>query len=459
MSGSKKITNLNLVKDKEKIEQSKVSALSPREIVSELDRYVIGQKEAKKAVAVALRNRWRRQALTDEMKDEVLPKNILMIGPTGVGKTEISRRLSKLAEAPFIKVEATRFTEVGYVGRDVEQIIRDLVEIAIAMEREKKRKEVNAKAQLLAEDKVLDALVGNKASVATRESFRKRLRNGDLDNNQIEIEVMDTSSSMPSFEIPGMPGANVGMVNIGDILGKSMGNKKGKKKKMTVKESHEILVAQESDKMIEEDKIVQEAKKSTEDNGIVFLDEIDKVSARGDRVGGDVSREGVQRDLLPLIEGTTVNTKHGPIKTDHILFIASGAFQLAKPSDLLPELQGRLPIRVELSALNEKDFIRILKEPDNSLIKQYKALLKTENVDLEFKDDGIEMLARISTEVNNSIENIGARRLHTIIEKVLDDISFNATDRAGEKIVVDKEFVQKNLGNLVKDTDLSKFIL
>ncbi len=459
MSGSKKVTNLNLVKDKEKVEQSKVSALSPREIVSELDRYVIGQKEAKKAVAVALRNRWRRQALSDEMKDEVLPKNILMIGPTGVGKTEISRRLSKLAEAPFIKVEATRFTEVGYVGRDVEQIIRDLVEIAIAMEREKKRKEVNAKAQLLAEDKVLDALVGNKASVATRESFRKRLRNGDLDNNQIEIEVMDTTSSMPSFEIPGMPGANVGMVNIGEILGKSMGNKKGKKKKMTVKESHEILVAQESDKMIEEDKIVQEAKKSTEDNGIVFLDEIDKVSARGDRVGGDVSREGVQRDLLPLIEGTTVNTKHGPIKTDHILFIASGAFQLAKPSDLLPELQGRLPIRVELSALNEKDFIRILKEPDNSLIKQYKALLKTENVDLEFKDDGIEMLAKISTEVNSSIENIGARRLHTIIEKVLDDISFNATDRAGEKIVIDKEFVQKNLGDLVKDTDLSKFIL
>ena len=459
MSGSKKVTNLNIVKGKEKIEQSKVSALSPREIVSELDRYVIGQKEAKKAVAVALRNRWRRQALSDEMKDEVLPKNILMIGPTGVGKTEISRRLSKLAEAPFIKVEATRFTEVGYVGRDVEQIIRDLVEIAIAMEREKKRKEVHAKAQLLAEDKVLDALVGNKASVATRESFRKRLRNGDLDKNQIEIEVMDTASSMPSFEIPGMPGANVGMVNIGEILGKSMGNKKGKKRKMTVKESHEILVAQESDKMIEEDKIVQEAKKSTEDNGIVFLDEIDKVSARGDRVGGDVSREGVQRDLLPLIEGTTVNTKHGPIKTDHILFIASGAFQLAKPSDLLPELQGRLPIRVELSALNEKDFIRILKEPDNSLIKQYKALLETENVDLEFKDDGIEMIAKISTEVNSSIENIGARRLHTIIEKVLDDISFNATDKAGEKIVVDKEFVQKNLGDLVKDTDLSKFIL
>jgi ATP-dependent HslUV protease ATP-binding subunit HslU len=457
MSEKKKVTKLNLVQDN--IDQSKVSALSPREIVSELDRYVIGQSDAKKAVAVALRNRWRRQALSKEMKDEVLPKNILMIGPTGVGKTEISRRLSKLAEAPFIKVEATRFTEVGYVGRDVEQIVRDLVEIAIAMEREKKRKEVHAKAQLLAEEKVLDALVGNKASVATRESFRKRLRNGDLDDKQIEIEVLDNASSMPSFEIPGMPGANVGMVNIGEILGKSMGNKKGKKKKMTVKESHDILVAQESDKMIEEDKIVQEAKKSTEDNGIVFLDEIDKVSARSDRVGGDVSREGVQRDLLPLIEGTTVNTKHGPIKTDHILFIASGAFQLAKPSDLLPELQGRLPIRVELNALNEKDFIRILKEPDNSLIKQYKALLKTENVDLEFKDDGIEMLAKISTEVNSSIENIGARRLHTIIEKVLDDISFNATDRAGEKIVVDKDFVQKNLGNLVKDTDLSKFIL
>ena len=450
----------NFIPKEKKDNLDKLSnSLSPREIVSELDRFVVGQNNAKKAVAVALRNRWRRQALKGDLKEEVLPKNILMIGPTGVGKTEISRRLSKLAEAPFIKVEATRFTEVGYVGRDVEQIVRDLVEIAIAMEREKKRKEVNAKAQLLAEDKVLDALVGNKASVATRESFRKRLRNGDLDNNQIEIEVMDTSSSMPSFEIPGMPGANVGMVNIGDILGKSVGSKKGKKKKMTVKESHEILVAQESDKMIEEDKIVLEAKKSTEDNGIVFLDEIDKVSARGDRVGGDVSREGVQRDLLPLIEGTTVNTKHGPIKTDHILFIASGAFQLAKPSDLLPELQGRLPIRVELSALNEKDFIRILKEPDNSLIKQYKALLKTENVDLEFKDDGIEMLAKISTEVNSSIENIGARRLHTIIEKVLDDISFNATDRAGEKIVVDKEFVQKNLGNLVKDTDLSKFIL
>ena len=453
-----KITNLKVIKNKVK-DSSKVSSLSPREIVSELDRYVIGQKEAKKAVAVALRNRWRRQALSDEMRDEVLPKNILMIGPTGVGKTEISRRLSKLAEAPFIKVEATRFTEVGYVGRDVEQIIRDLIEIAIAMERERRRKEVKAKAEHKAEEKVLDCLVGNKASVATRESFRKRLRSGDLDNNEIEIEVESISSGMQSFEIPGMPGGNVGMVNLGDILGKSMGNKKGKKKKMTVKESHEILVAQESDKMIEEDKIIKEAKKATEENGIVFLDEIDKVSARSDRVGGDVSREGVQRDLLPLIEGTTVSTKHGPIKTDHILFIASGAFQLAKPSDLLPELQGRLPIRVELNALKEEDFIRILKEPDNSLIKQYKELLKTENVNLDFTNDGIDMLAQISAEVNSSVENIGARRLHTIIEKVLDDISFNATDRSGETVTVDKKYVQDNLGNLVKDTDLSKFIL
>jgi ATP-dependent HslUV protease ATP-binding subunit HslU len=457
MAPTNKVTNLKVVK-KDK-ETSKVSALSPREIVSELDRYVIGQKDAKKAVAVALRNRWRRQALSDEMRDEVLPKNILMIGPTGVGKTEISRRLSKLAEAPFIKVEATRFTEVGYVGRDVEQIIRDLIEIAIAMEREKRRKEVKAKAELKAEEKVLDALVGNKSSVATRESFRKRLRTGDLDNNEIEIEVQNTSSPLQSFEIPGMPGGNVGMVNLGDILGKSMGGKKGKKKKMTVKESHDILVAQESDKMIEEDKIIGEAKKATEENGIVFLDEIDKVSARSDRVGGDVSREGVQRDLLPLIEGTTVSTKHGPIKTDHILFIASGAFQLAKPSDLLPELQGRLPIRVELDALKEEDFKRILKEPDNSLIKQYKELLKTENVNLNFTDDGIDMLAKISAEVNSSVENIGARRLHTIIEKVLDDISFNATDRAGETITVDQKYVQDNLGNLVKDTDLSKFIL
>ena len=453
-----KTTNLKVVEDDAKKSTSKVSALSPREIVSELDRYVIGQKQAKRAVAVALRNRWRRQALTDEMKDEVLPKNILMIGPTGVGKTEISRRLSKLAQAPFIKVEATRFTEVGYVGRDVEQIIRDLIEIAIAMEKEKKRKEVQAKAQLSAEEKVLDALVGKKASLATRESFRKRLRSGDLDNNQIEIEVNEASSGMPSFEIPGMPGANIGMVNIAEMLGKSMGPK-GKKKKMSVQESYEILIAQESDKMIEQDKIIKEAKVSMENNGIVFLDEIDKVSARADRVGGDVSREGVQRDLLPLIEGTTVNTKYGPVKTDHILFIASGAFQLAKPSDLLPELQGRLPIRVELNALTEEDFKRILKEPDNSLIKQYKALLKTEGVDLDFSDNGIDMLAKLSTEVNSTVENIGARRLHTIIEKVLDEISFTASDKAGQKIKIDKDYVKKNLGDLVKDTDLSKFIL
>jgi len=434
------------------------NSLSPREIVSELDRFVVGQNKAKRAVAIALRNRWRRQALTGEMKDEVLPKNILMIGPTGVGKTEISRRLSKLAEAPFVKVEATRFTEVGYVGRDVEQIVRDLLEIAIAMEKVKKRKEVHAQAQKLAEERVLDALVGNKASVATRESFRKRLRDGDLDDNEIEIAITDTGSQMPSFEIPGMPGANVGMINISDMLGKSMGNKP-KKKKMSVKESHEILINEESDKLIEQDKIIKSAKNSTENNGIVFLDEIDKISARTDRVGGDVSREGVQRDLLPLIEGTTVSTKYGPIKTDHILFIASGAFQLAKPSDLLPELQGRLPIRVELDALNSEEFKRILKEPDNSLIKQYKALLKTENVDLEFTEDGIDTIANIANEVNSTVENIGARRLHTIIERVLDEISFTATDRAGEKITVDSKYIQENIGELVKDTDLSKFIL
>ena len=446
---------------KEKISQENdniQNSLSPREIVSELDRFVVGQNKAKRAVAIALRNRWRRQALKGDMKDEVLPKNILMIGPTGVGKTEISRRLSKLAEAPFVKVEATRFTEVGYVGRDVEQIIRDLLEIAIAMEKVKKRKEVHAQAQKLAEERVLDALVGNKASVATRESFRKRLRDGDLDNNEIEISIADSGSQMPSFEIPGMPGANVGMINISDMLGKSMGNKP-KKKKLSVKESHEILINEESDKLIEQDKIIKSAKNSTENNGIVFLDEIDKISARTDRVGGDVSREGVQRDLLPLIEGTTVSTKYGPIKTDHILFIASGAFQLAKPSDLLPELQGRLPIRVELDALNSDDFKRILKEPDNSLIKQYKALLKTENVDLDFTEDGIDTIASIANEVNSTVENIGARRLHTIIERVLDEISFTATDRAGETITVDSKYIQKNIGELVKDTDLSKFIL
>ena len=444
-------------KKTEENKQSHIDSLSPREIVSELDRYVVGQNKAKRAVAIALRNRWRRQALTGDMRDEVLPKNILMIGPTGVGKTEISRRLSKLAEAPFVKVEATRFTEVGYVGRDVEQIIRDLLEIAIAMEKVKKRKEVHTKAQKLAEERVLDALVGNKASVATRESFRKRLRDGDLDDNEIEVATNE-SGNMPSFEIPGMPGANIGMINIGDMLGKSMGGKT-KKKKMTVKESHEILLNEEADKLIEQDKIIKSAKNVTENNGIVFLDEIDKISGRTDRVGGDVSREGVQRDLLPLIEGTTVSTKYGPVKTDHILFIASGAFQLAKPSDLLPELQGRLPIRVELDALTSDDFKRILKEPDNSLIKQYKALLKTENVELEFSEDGIETIANLATEVNSSVENIGARRLHTIIERILDEISFTATDRSGEKIVIDSKYVEQNLGQLVKDNDLSKFIL
>jgi len=436
--------------------EQKIVSFSPREIVSELDRYVIGQADAKKAVAIALRNRWRRQELPDDLREEVLPKNILMVGPTGVGKTEISRRLSKLSEAPFIKVEATKFTEVGYVGKDVEQIIRDLIEISIALVKEKKRKEVEAKSQLSSEERVLDTLVGKSATPATRESFRKRLRAGDLDDTIIEIAVQDNPST-PSFEIPGMQGG-VGMVNIGDIFGKGSAGKK-KKKKMSVKESYEHIIQEESDKLIDQDQIIKEAKFSVENNGIVFLDEIDKVSARSERSGTDVSREGVQRDLLPLIEGTTVNTKHGPIKTDHILFIASGAFQLAKPSDLLPELQGRLPIRVELQPLTKQDFVRILKEPDNSLIKQYVALMKTENVELQFTDDGIEELAEISSQINSTIENIGARRLHTILEKVLEEISFSAPDKSGEKIVVDKSFVQKNLGDIIKDKDLSKFIL
>jgi ATP-dependent HslUV protease ATP-binding subunit HslU len=436
--------------------EQKIVSFSPREIVSELDRYVIGQGDAKKAVAIALRNRWRRQELPEDLKEEVMPKNILMVGPTGVGKTEISRRLAKLAEAPFIKVEATKFTEVGYVGKDVEQIIRDLIEIGISLIKEKKRKEVEAKSQLSSEERVLDELVGKNASVATRESFRKRLRAGDLDNNIIEISVQETPT-MPSFEIPGMQGG-VGMVSIGDIFGKGMGGKK-KKKKMTVKESYTYLIQEESDKLIDQDQIIKEAKFAVENNGIVFLDEIDKVSARNERSGADVSREGVQRDLLPLIEGTTVNTKHGPIKTDHILFIASGAFQLSKPSDLLPELQGRLPIRVELQPLTKEDFIKILKEPDNSLIKQYIGLMKTENVDLEFTDEGIDSIADISTHINSTIENIGARRLHTILEKVLEDISFTASDKSGEKIIINKDYVEKNLGKIIKDKDLSKFIL
>ena len=436
--------------------EQKIVSFSPREIVSELDRYVIGQSDAKKAVAIALRNRWRRQELPADLREEVMPKNILMVGPTGVGKTEISRRLAKLAEAPFIKVEATKFTEVGYVGKDVEQIIRDLIEIGISLIKEKKRKEVEAKSQLSSEERVLDELVGKNASVATRESFRKRLRAGDLDNNIIEISVQETPT-MPSFEIPGMQGG-VGMVSIGDIFGKGMGGKK-KKKKMTVKESYTYLIQEESDKLIDQDQIIKEAKFAVENNGIVFLDEIDKVSARNERSGADVSREGVQRDLLPLIEGTTVNTKHGPIKTDHILFIASGAFQLSKPSDLLPELQGRLPIRVELQPLTREDFIKILKEPDNSLIKQYIGLMKTENVNLEFTDEGIDSIADISTHINSTIENIGARRLHTILEKVLEDISFTASDKSGEKIIINKDYVEKNLGKIIKDKDLSKFIL
>jgi ATP-dependent HslUV protease ATP-binding subunit HslU len=437
-------------------ENQKIVSFSPREIVSELDRFVIGQSEAKRAVAIALRNRWRRQELPEEIREEVLPKNILMIGPTGVGKTEISRRLSKLAEAPFIKVEATKFTEVGYVGKDVEQIIRDLIEISIALVKERKRKEVLAKAQMSAEERVLEVLVGKNASGATKESYRKRLRAGDLDNNEIEISVQD-SPQMPSFDIPGMQGS-VGMVSIGDIFGKGITKKK--KKKMIVKESYDYLIEEESDKLMDNDQVLKEAKFAAENNGIVFLDEIDKVSARSDgRSGADVSREGVQRDLLPLIEGTTVNTKHGPIKTDHILFIASGAFQLAKPSDLLPELQGRLPIRVELNALTKEDFIKILKEPDNSLIKQYTALLGTEKVTLEFTDDAIEAIAEISTHINSTIENIGARRLHTILEKILDDISFDAPDKSGEKVLINKAYVDKHLGDIAKDKDLSKFIL
>ena len=434
-----------------------MQSFSPREIVSELDRYIIGQDEAKKSVAIALRNRWRRQQLDDDMKDEVLPKNILMIGPTGIGKTEISRRLSKLAQAPFLKVEATKFTEVGYVGRDVEQIVRDLIEIAITMVREIKRKEVNAQAKLLAEERVLDCLVGPAAGSSTRDNFRKKLRNNELDEKVIEIDVQDTGS-MPTIDLQGGGGGGIGMINLNDMLGKAMGSKT-KKKKITVGDSYEILVNEESDKLIDSDQIISEAKKAVEENGIVFLDEIDKVCARSERVGADVSREGVQRDLLPLIEGTVVNTKHGTIKTDHILFIASGAFQLAKPSDLLPELQGRLPIRVSLKPLEKDDFKRILTEPEYSLIKQYQALLGTEDVNLEFSESGIESIASLAVHINSTIENIGARRLHTILERVLEDISFSAPDKGGEKLIIDSEYVNSHVDELSKNTDLSKFIL
>ena len=435
-----------------------MTSFSPREIVSELDRFIIGQKDAKKAVAVALRNRWRRQQLEDDMRDEVLPKNILMVGPTGVGKTEISRRLAKLAQAPFIKVEATKFTEVGYVGRDVEQIVRDLIETALLMVKEKKRKEVAAKAELAAEERVLDGLVGASAGEPTRQKFRKMLREGELSDKEVELEVQDTASPFPQFDVPGMPGASVGMLNLGDMFGK-MGGGRTVKKKLQVPEAYEILMAEEADKLVDEETTTREAITLVEQHGIVFLDEIDKICARQDMRGGDVSREGVQRDLLPLIEGTTVSTKHGVIKTDHILFIASGAFHLAKPSDLLPELQGRLPIRVELSDLSEADFKRILTEPDYSLIRQYVALMGTEEVKLEFTEDGIDEIARISAHFNETVENIGARRLHTVLEKVLEDISFTASDKSGVEVTVDAAFVRKNMGELAEANDLSKFIL
>jgi ATP-dependent HslUV protease ATP-binding subunit HslU len=430
---------------------------SPREIVSELDRFIIGQNDAKRAVAIALRNRWRRLALEEKLREEVQPKNILMIGPTGVGKTEISRRLAKLAGAPFIKIEATKFTEVGYVGRDVEQIIRDLLEIAIAQTRERKRKDVSARAQLHAEERVLDALVGPNASASTKDAFRKRLRAGELNDKEIEVEVQ-ASQGMPMFEIPGMPGAQMGAISIGDIFGK-LGGGRTKTRRVTVMESHDLLIAEESDKLLDNDQVVQESIKSVENNGIVFLDEIDKICGREGRGGADVSREGVQRDLLPLIEGTTVSTKHGAVKTDHILFIASGAFHLAKPSDLLPELQGRLPIRVELQALTRDDFRRILTEPEASLIKQYVALLLTEGVTLEFTPDAVDAIADVAVQVNSSVENIGARRLQTVMERVLDEISFAAPDRSGETIKIDAAYVHKHIGDLAKNADLSRFIL
>ncbi len=437
------------------------AAFTPRETVSELDRFIVGQKDAKRAVAVALRNRWRRQQLDDAMREEVLPKNILMIGPTGCGKTEIARRLARLADAPFLKVEATKFTEVGYVGRDVESIIRDLVEIAISMTRERLRKDVQARAELAAEERVLDALVGEDARADTRDAFRRKLRAGELDDKEIELEVRQSGGggSLPTFDIPGMPGAQMGMLNLNDVFGGAFGGT-SKPRRMSVAQSYDVLVAEESDNLLDEDQVVGEAIHAVEQTGIVFLDEIDKITSRSDRIGGgDVSREGVQRDLLPLIEGTMVATKHGTVKTDHILFIASGAFHLAKPADLLPELQGRLPIRVELAALTREDFVRILTEPENSLVKQYRALMKTEELELDITEDGIEEIATLSAEINSSVENIGARRLHTVLEKILEEVSFNASERGGDTVIVDAAYVNDQIGDLARDTDLSKFIL
>jgi ATP-dependent HslUV protease ATP-binding subunit HslU len=435
------------------------ASFTPREIVSELDRFIVGQDDAKRAVAIALRNRWRRQQLENGMKEEVLPKNILMIGPTGVGKTEIARRLAKLAQAPFIKVEATKFTEVGYVGRDVEQIVRDLVEVAIHSTRDAHRKRVIAKAELLAEERVLNALVGENAGKDTREKFRQMLRDGQLAEREVEITVADRSSvGMPTIDIPGMPGAQMGMLNLGDVLGKAFGAPQ-KTRKMAVGESYDVLIADEADKLLDEEKVVRDAIHAVENDGIVFIDELDKITARGERVGADVSREGVQRDLLPLIEGTTVATKHGPVKTDHVLFIASGAFHMSKPSDLLPELQGRLPIRVELNPLSRDDFVRILTEPEASLIKQYTALMAVEDVAITFTDDAIGEIADLAVEINEGVENIGARRLHTVMEKLVEDISFSASERSGAAIELDAKYVRDQVGKLAKNADLRKFIL